>query len=123
MLKILRAYGIPNQIVSAIATMYENTGAKVITPDGETEPFNISAGVLQGDTLAPYLFVIALGYALREAIDGREEELGFQLVKRQSRRIVPEVGLLTDLDYADDIAPCQRKYNKHKNCSAVWRPL
>ena len=46
MLKIFRAYGIPNQIVSAIATMYENIRAKVITPDGETEPFNISAGVL-----------------------------------------------------------------------------
>ena len=49
MLKILRAYGILNRIVSAIATMYENTRAKVITPDGETEPFNILAGVLQGD--------------------------------------------------------------------------
>ena len=85
MLKILKAYVIPNRIVIAIATMYENTRAQVITPDGETEPFNISAGVLQGDTLAPYLFVIGLDYALRQAIDGREEELGFQLVKRQSR--------------------------------------
>ena len=102
MLKILRAYGIPNKIVSAIATMYEDTRAKVITSDGETEPFNISTGVLQGDTLAPYLFVIVLDYALREAIDGKEEEHGFQLVKRQSRRIGPEV--LTDLDFADDIA-------------------
>ena len=31
--------------------------AKVIMPDGETEPFLISiTGVLQGDTLALYLF-------------------------------------------------------------------
>ena len=58
--------------------------------------------MLQGDTLAPYLFVVVLDYALRIAIDGREEELGFHLVKRQSRRIGPEV--LTDLDFADDIA-------------------
>ena len=102
MLKILRAYGILNRIVSTIGAMYENTRAKVIVPDGETEPFNILAGVLQGDILVPYLFVIALDYALREANDGREEELGFQLDKRQSRRIGPEV--LTDLDFADDIA-------------------
>ena len=43
-----------------------------------------------------------MDYALREAIDGREEELGFHLVKRKSRRVGPEV--LTDLDFADDIA-------------------
>ena len=64
--------------------------------------FEILAGVLQGDTLAPYLFVIVLDYALKIAIDGREEELGFQLAHRQSRRIGPEV--VTDLDFADDIA-------------------
>ena len=69
----------------------ENSKAKVIAPDGETEPFNISAGVLQGDTLAPYLSVIVLNYVLREAIGGREEELGFQLHNRQSRVIGPEV--------------------------------
>ena len=63
--------------------------AKVISPDGETELFEILAGVLQGDTLAPYLFVIALDYALRMAIDGKEEQLGFQLTRRQSRRIGP----------------------------------
>ena len=52
MLKILLAYGIPQQIVEAIGRMYENTMAKVISPDGETDQFEILAGVLQGDTLA-----------------------------------------------------------------------
>jgi hypothetical protein len=66
--------------------MYKNTKAKVITPDGKTEVFDILAGVLEADTLAPYLFVIVLDYALREAISGKEEELGFQLTKRRSRR-------------------------------------
>ena len=54
MLKILLAYGIPHEIVSLIKLMYEGTMAKVISPDGETELFEILAGVLQGDTLAPY---------------------------------------------------------------------
>ena len=102
MLKILRAYGIPEQLVKAIGGMYESTRAKIISPDGETELFDILAGVLQGDTLAPYLFVVVLDYALRMAIEGKEEELGFHLLKRRSRRIGPET--ITDLDFADDIA-------------------
>ena len=40
--------------------MYEDTTAKVITPDGETETFTILAGVSQGDMLAPYIVVIII---------------------------------------------------------------
>ncbi len=53
-------------------------------------------------TLSQYLFVIVLDYALGTAIDGREEELVFQLERRRSRRQGPTV--VTDLDFADDIA-------------------
>ncbi len=48
----------------AIEAMYIDTRAVVVTPDGGTEEFDILAGVLHGDTLAPYLFIIALDYAL-----------------------------------------------------------
>ena len=51
----------------------------MVTPDGDTEMFEILAGILQGDTLAPFLFVIVLDYALRNAINGMKEELGFHL--------------------------------------------
>ena len=88
--------------MNAITKMYENTRAKVISPDGETDYFNILAGVLQGDTLAPYLFVIVLDYILRKTFEGRETELGFTLHRQRSRR-VPAV-CVTDLDFADDIA-------------------
>ena len=47
LLEILKAaYGIPGQIVSAIASMYHNTEAKVCSSDGETDVFTIHAGVL-----------------------------------------------------------------------------
>ena len=39
--------------------------------DREAEVFKILARVRKGDTIAPYLFVIVLDYALREAISGR----------------------------------------------------
>ena len=85
-----------------IGTMYEGTGARMVTPDGDSEEFDILAGVLQGDTLAPFLFIIVLDYALRQAISGRELELGFTITQRRSRRF-PAV-VLTDLGYADDIS-------------------
>ena len=102
MIGILKAYGIPPNLLQAIKKMYTNTQAKVISPDGETELFEITAGVLQGDTLAPYLFIIVLDYAMRKALWDKEQELGFTLKPRQSRRHLKEV--LTDLDFADDIA-------------------
>ena len=102
MMKILLAYGIPKKIVDAIRVLYDNTRARIISPDGETEEFEIVAGVLQGDTLAPYLFAIVLDYAMRKAINGFEEELGFKLVKRRSRRTAPVT--ITDTGFADDIA-------------------
>ena len=53
--------------------MYAGTRAMVVTPDGNSEEFDILAGVMQGDTLAPFLFIIVLDYVLRKAISGREQ--------------------------------------------------
>ena len=55
MIKILKAYGIPPTLLRAIEAMYTNTKAEVVSPDGETELFDITAGVIQGDTLTPFL--------------------------------------------------------------------
>ena len=61
---ILLAYGLPKETAAAIMILYKNTKVKVRSPDGDTEYFDIVAGVLQGDTLAPYLFIIFLDYVL-----------------------------------------------------------
>ena len=60
-----------------ISITYENTEAKVLTPDSETNSYHINSGVLQGDTIAPFLFIIVLDYAIGSEIQGKEEELGF----------------------------------------------
>ena len=65
--------------------LYRNTKVKFRSPDGDTDYFNIIAGVLQGDTLAPYLFIIYLDYEHRTSID-RIKENGFKLTEERSRR-------------------------------------
>ena len=99
--QILLAYGIPKETVAAITILYRNTKVKVRSPDGDSEYFDIVAGVLQGDTLAPYLFIICLDYVLRTSID-KIKENGFELTKKRSRRYPATT--ITDADYADDIA-------------------
>ena len=46
---------------------------------------------------------------MRNAIEGKKEELGFHLERRRSRRTVPVV--LTDMDFADDIALVSQEIN------------
>ena len=77
------------------------TTAKVRTPDGDTGYFDIVAGVLQGDTLAPYLFILCLDYMLRTSID-KMKDYDFKLAKERSRRYPAQT--ITDADYADGIA-------------------
>ena len=101
LMEILRAYGIPLETANAISLLFKNTTAKVISPDGDTSFFPIHAGVLQGDTLASYLFIIALDYAMRTAISN-PDDCGFTLEKAKSRRH-PAL-CVTDIDYADDNA-------------------
>ena len=63
--------------------LYRNTKVKVCSPDGDTDYFDIVAGVLQVDTLVPYLFIIYLDYMLRMSIDKMKEN-GFKLTKERS---------------------------------------
>ena len=99
--KILLAYGQPKETVAAIMILYRNTKGKVRSPDRDTEYFGIVVGVLQGDTLVPYLFIICLDNVLRTSID-KIKENGFELTKKSSRRHPAKT--ITDADYADDIA-------------------
>ena len=58
--QILFAYGLPKETVAAIMMLYRNMKVKVHSLDGDTNYFEILMGVLQGDTLASYLFIICL---------------------------------------------------------------
>ena len=83
--EILLAYGLQKETVAAIMILYRNTKVKVRSPDGDTEYFDMVAGILQGDMLSPYLFIICLDYVLRTSIY-KSWENGFELTKKRSRR-------------------------------------
>ena len=61
---ILKAYGLPKETVTLIMIRYKNMKAKVCSSDGDTDFFDIVAGVLKGDTLTPYLFMICRDFIL-----------------------------------------------------------
>ena len=58
--QILLAYSLPKETVAAIMMLYKKKKSK-----SSLSFFDIVAGVLQGDTSAPYLFIIYLDYMLR----------------------------------------------------------
>ena len=101
MFSILKAYGVPPRMLEAIRLCYGNLRARVVSPDGDTDLFPITAGVMQGDTLAPFLFVTVLDYCLTKAIGDKTAELGLTLHQRKSSRYPAKA--ITDLDFADDI--------------------
>jgi len=69
---ILIAYRLPMKLVNGIMSLYRGATARVRTSDGLTDVINLCRGVLQGDTFAPYLFVIVMDFIIRKV----EEELG-----------------------------------------------
>ena len=98
MLKILRHYGIPDQIVKSIGVLYCDTNSTVIVDGVLSDQFEVITGVLQGDVLAPFIFIILIDWVLRQS---DLDPLGFTMVPRRSRRF-PEQRL-SNLGFADDI--------------------
>ena len=101
MLQILFMYCIPEKIIAAIKRMYKKPQTFVDTVDGPTDIFSTTTGILQGYTLAPYMFVIVVDYILHQSVDNISSE-GLLLTPRRSTRHPSKY--ITDLDYADDIA-------------------
>ena len=91
-------------------------------PDGDTDYFDIVAGVQQGDTLDPYLFIICLDYVFRTSIDFMKDN-AFKLAKERSKRYPAQT--ITDADYADGIAllvnsPAQAEtQTKQNTCTLI----
>ena len=99
MFSVLRHYGIPETTVNAIQVLYSNSSSAVIVDGSISDPFDVTTGVLQGDVLAPFLFIILVDYLLGKASGSDSRVVTYP---RQSRRYPAK--MLNDLDFADDIA-------------------
>jgi hypothetical protein len=92
--EILSLYGVPDILLNAIMAMYADTSARVrLNQEISSHDFATSTGVLQGDTLAPFLFVLVVDYVLRDTFP--DNSLAFTL------NGTAKIGALA---YADDIA-------------------
>lgn len=89
---ILRSYGIPTKIIEAIKCLYDNSRNKIAINGLYSEAFDVSSGILQGDALAPFLFIIVIDFVLRKI----PHEFGFTTHLNPLKK-------LPDLDFADDI--------------------
>ena len=98
--QILLAYALPKEIVTAIMMHQRNTNVRFCSPDGDTDFFEIIAGVLHRNVLTPHVFMICLDYLLRTSIDIIKENV-FTLKKVRKRRYPVET--ITDADYAADL--------------------
>jgi Reverse transcriptase (RNA-dependent DNA polymerase) len=78
---ILTAYNVPVLLVNAIMAPYN---------DGTSDEFKLSVGVLQGDTLAPYLFDIVIDYVLRNAIEKKPLGITLHSAKGTKSRITQQ---------------------------------
>jgi hypothetical protein len=93
----LRDHGVPTMLIEAVMDLYTNTSARTRIDNDLSESFTTTSGVLQGDTLAPFLFVVVLDSVLRDA-----QLTGYTLRPRRSTRY-PEIRL-PFLAFADDVA-------------------
>ena len=94
--------------------------AMVHSPDGKTHYSDNVTGVSQGDTLAPFVFIICLDYILRISMDLMKEN-SFTLDKERGRQYPAET--ITDVDYADDqvlLANTKSKDLKLDLCCIAW---
>ena len=62
MLKILYAYGIKQSIIYTISTLHENTHARVLTPNVETDTFKITSGTRRYISTIPLCYRTILCY-------------------------------------------------------------
>ena len=103
--QILLAYSLPKETVTAIMMLYKNMKTMVHSPDGNTDFFDVVSGVLQRNTLEPFIFIIYLDYVLQTSIDLiKESDFSLKKKKKRGRSRQYPTETITDPDYTDDLA-------------------
>ena len=106
---ILSQCKVPNCLISDVIQTCSDSSACVSMELGPIEWFKTTSGVLQGDTLSPYLFSVLLDYALKKTL---HDDVGLVVRKRNgSRHPAIHIGVLA---YADDICILLREWRSRR---------
>ena len=90
----LNSWGVPQVLIGAIMGIMKGHSVKVRNEGKFSEPISVQCGVLQGDTLAPFLFVLLVDGLLRR-LDVKKGVVISNDIRRGKR--------IPALAYADDI--------------------
>jgi exonuclease III len=109
----LRAFRVPQKIIDAVMRCHKGHVVRVKGPDGLPidGSYELLTGVMQGDTLAPYIFIIVLDCLLDEMthlqpfwLGGAEARSAYSASRLRNRGQTPTVN---EFGYADDLLfPC-----------------
>lgn len=91
MWSILESYGIPTKILNLIKGLYWDVKCRVVHNGSCGKEINVRAGVKQGCTLSPLLFIMVIDLVIRKT-PKTARGIPWTLTSR-----------LEDLDFADDI--------------------
>ena len=110
--KLLRHYGIPEQLVNLIRNSYEGMTCRVIHGGQLTRSFHVKTGVRQGCLLSPFLFLLAIDWIMKVTTTQRRNGIQWTMTSQ-----------LDDLDFADDIALLSHSQRQMQEKTSVGRHL
>ena len=91
--KLLRHYGVPEKLTHIIKNTYEGMTCRVIHGGQLTDAFSVRTGVRQGCLLSPFLFLLAMDWAIKQSTANKKNGIQWTMWSQ-----------LDDLDFADDLA-------------------
>ena len=101
MVRMLLVYGLPKETVNAIMMLYKNMRVIGHSPDEDIDFFDIVAGILLRDTLAPFLFISYIDYLLWILKDLMKENCLTQQGEKEANDILQKN---IHADYTDNLA-------------------
>ncbi|HEY9818825.1 MAG TPA: reverse transcriptase domain-containing protein [Candidatus Obscuribacterales bacterium] len=111
--RTLRFYGVPENLVRAIELTLRNRQTCIKTENATSEPIEVTCGVAQGDVISPLLFVLVLN-PLLEVLESNAQQgvsSGQEVNDGNPEEVTPQRGIplthmkkrIPVLAYADDI--------------------
>ena len=90
---LMRHYGIPGKFIRIIKNSYDKMTCRVLHASGLSDSFTVNTGVKQGCLMAPFLFLLAMDWIMKETTREQRNGIQWNLLEQ-----------LEDLEFADDIA-------------------